>query len=47
MAIAQALASAGARIGVHGLATQQEAAAAVEVMRKSGASDARFFEAGS
>jgi 3-hydroxybutyrate dehydrogenase len=45
MAIAQALASAGARIGVHGLATQQEAAAAVEVMRKSGASDARFFEA--
>jgi len=45
MAIAQALASAGARIGVHGLATQQEAAAAVEVMRKSGASDARVFEA--
>lgn len=45
MAIAKALASAGARIGVHGLATQQEAAAAVEAMRKSGAPDARFFEA--
>jgi 3-hydroxybutyrate dehydrogenase len=45
MAIGQALASAGARIGVHGLATQQEAETAVEVMRKSGASDARFFEA--
>jgi 3-hydroxybutyrate dehydrogenase len=36
MPIAQALAAAGARIGVHGLATQQDAAAAVEAMRKSG-----------
>ena len=45
MAIAGALASAGARIAVHGLATPQEAAAAVATMRKSGASDARFFEA--
>jgi 3-hydroxybutyrate dehydrogenase len=45
MAIARALASAGARIGVHGLATQQEAAATVEAMRKSGAPDARFFDA--
>lgn len=45
MAIARALASAGARIGVHGLATHQEAAAATEVMQKSGAPDARFFEA--
>lgn len=45
LAIAQALALAGARIGVHGLATQQEATAAVEAMRKSGAPDARFFEA--
>jgi 3-hydroxybutyrate dehydrogenase len=45
MAIARALASAGARIGVHRLATEQEAAAAVEAMRKSGARDARFFDA--
>jgi 3-hydroxybutyrate dehydrogenase len=45
MAIGQALASAGARIGVHGLATRQEAAAAIEAMRKSGAPDAHFFEA--
>ncbi len=45
MAIAQALASAGARIAVHGLATQHEAAAAVAAMRKSGAPDARFFDA--
>ena len=45
MAIGQALASAGARIGVHGLATQQEAMAAVEAMRRSGAPEARFFEA--
>jgi 3-hydroxybutyrate dehydrogenase len=45
MAIAQALASAGARIAVHGLATQQEAAAAVEAIRKSGAPEARFFDA--
>jgi 3-hydroxybutyrate dehydrogenase len=44
-AIARALASAGARIAVHGLATQREAAAAIEVMRKSGAPDARFFDA--
>jgi 3-hydroxybutyrate dehydrogenase len=45
MAIGQALASAGARIAVHGLATQQEAAAAVEAMRKTGAPAARFFDA--
>ena len=45
MAIAGSLASAGARIGVHGLATQQEAADAIELMRQSGAPDARFFEA--
>jgi 3-hydroxybutyrate dehydrogenase len=45
MAIGQALASAGARIAVHGLATQQEAAAAVAAMRKTGAPAARFFDA--
>lgn len=45
MAIAQALASAGARIGVHGLATEKEAAVVVETMKKGGAPDARFFDA--
>ena len=45
LAIAKALASAGARIGVHGLAGKEEAAAAVATMRKSGAPDARFFDA--
>ena len=45
MAIGQALASVGARIGVHGLATGQEAAAAIEAMRKSGAPEAHFFDA--
>lgn len=45
MAIGQALASVGARIGVHGLATRQEAAAAIEAMRKSGAPEAHFFDA--
>lgn len=45
MAIAKALASAGARIAVHGLASQQEKEAAVDAMRSSGAADARFFDA--
>ena len=45
LAIGQALASAGARIGVHGLATQQELMTAIEAMRKSGAPEARFFDA--
>ena len=45
MAIAQAMASAGARICVHGLATELEAEAAVEAIRKSGAPDVRFFDA--
>ncbi len=45
LAIAKALASAGARIGVHGLATPQQAAVAVDAMRSSGAPDARFFAA--
>lgn len=45
MAIAQSLASAGARVGVHGIATRQLADEAVAAMRKSGAPDARFFDA--
>jgi 3-hydroxybutyrate dehydrogenase len=44
MAVAKSLASAGARIGVHGLATPQQAAEAVDAMKKSGAPDAKFFE---
>jgi 3-hydroxybutyrate dehydrogenase len=43
-AIAKSLASAGARIGVHGLATPQQAAEAVEAIRKAGAPDAKFFD---
>ncbi|ESQ74094.1 3-hydroxybutyrate dehydrogenase [Asticcacaulis sp. AC402] len=42
-AVAQALASAGARVGVHGLATPDEADRAVAAMRAAGAADARFF----
>ena len=45
LAIAKALASAGARIGVHGLAGKEESTAAVEVMLLNGAPDARFFDA--
>jgi len=45
LAIAKALASAGARVAVHGLATQSESAAAVDAIRTSGAPDARFFDA--
>ena len=44
MAIGQALATAGARIGVHGLTTQREAVGAIETMRGSGATAARFFD---
>jgi 3-hydroxybutyrate dehydrogenase len=45
MAIAQALASAGARIGVHGLAKQETANAALAAMKAAGAPEARFFDA--
>jgi 3-hydroxybutyrate dehydrogenase len=45
LAIGKALASAGARVGVHGLATADEAESAVRVMREAGAPDARFFPA--
>lgn len=44
MAIAKALAGAGARIAVHGLATAEEAERAVAAMKQAGAPDARFFE---
>ena len=42
-AIAEALAGEGARIAVHGLCSDEDAARAVEAMREAGAPDARFF----
>lgn len=45
LAIAKALAGAGVRIALHGLATAEEAAAAEQVLRDAGAPDVRFFEA--
>ncbi len=45
LAIGKALASAGARLAVHGLATREQADAAVHSMRDTGAPDARFFDA--
>lgn len=45
MGVAKALAEAGARIAVHGLASAAEAEAAVAAMRAAGAPDVRFFDA--
>jgi 3-hydroxybutyrate dehydrogenase len=45
LAIGKALASAGARLAVHGLATREQADAAIRTMREAGAPDARFFDA--
>ena len=45
LAIGEALASAGARIGVHGLASEEQRHAALQHMRQSGAPEARFFDA--
>ncbi|MCZ6604163.1 MAG: SDR family NAD(P)-dependent oxidoreductase [Alphaproteobacteria bacterium] len=45
LAIAEALAGAGARAGVHGLATPDEAERAVAAIAAAGAPEARFFEA--
>lgn len=45
LAIAKELAKAGARIAVHGLATEAEAAAAVADIMTAGAPEARFFAA--
>ncbi len=42
-AIASAFAAAGAMVAIHGLATDDEAQAAVTAMRKAGAPAARFF----
>jgi len=45
LAVARALAAAGARIAVHGLATADQAEAVVAEIRQAGAADARFFDA--
>ena len=45
LAIAKALAGAGARVAVHGLANPEEAQAAVAEIKAAGAPDARFFSA--
>jgi len=45
LAIGKALSSAGARLAVHGLATREQADAAIRTMREAGAPDARFFDA--
>jgi 3-hydroxybutyrate dehydrogenase len=45
LAIGKALASAGARVAVHGLATREQAENAVETIRGAGSPDARFFNA--
>jgi len=45
LAVAKALGAAGARIAVHGLATPEEAAAAVAEVTAAGAPEAKFFDA--
>ena len=45
MSIAEALAGAGARIAVHGLADAAQAQAAVDAMLDAGAPEAKFFDA--
>ncbi|MDQ2091399.1 SDR family NAD(P)-dependent oxidoreductase [Marimonas arenosa] len=45
LAVAEALAGAGARIAVHGLATPDEAAEVCAELQAKGAPDARFFPA--
>lgn len=44
LAIAKALAEAGARIAVHGLASGEEAEKVCAALREAGAPEARFFE---
>ncbi|GKY88759.1 3-hydroxybutyrate dehydrogenase [Sinisalibacter aestuarii] len=45
LGVAKALAGAGARIAVHGLATPEQAAEALEAVTAAGAPEARFFDA--
>ncbi len=44
LAVAKALAGAGARVALHGLASPEQAAAAVAEVQAAGAPEARFFE---
>lgn len=44
LAVAEALAGAGARVGVHGLADAAQQEAALEAVRSAGAPEARFFD---
>lgn len=44
LAVANALAGAGARVALHGLASPEQAQAAVAEVRAAGAPDVRFFE---
>lgn len=44
LAIAKALGSAGAKVAVHGLASPEEAMAAVEAVKASGAEAVQFFD---
>ncbi|MDV6331186.1 SDR family NAD(P)-dependent oxidoreductase [Asticcacaulis sp. 201] len=43
LAIATAMATAGARVALHGLAAPEQVEAAIEIMRQAGAPDVRFF----
>lgn len=45
LAIAKKLAGAGMRVAVHGLATREQAQAALREVSAAGAADARFFDA--
>jgi 3-hydroxybutyrate dehydrogenase len=45
LGVAKALAEAGVRIAVHGLATPEQAEAALQAVRAAGAPEARFFGA--
>ncbi|WP_372841510.1 SDR family NAD(P)-dependent oxidoreductase [Phaeovulum sp.] len=45
LAIAEALATAGARIGLHGLAGPDQVAAATAKLQRAGAPEVRFFDA--
>lgn len=45
LSVAKSLGAAGARIAVHGLASPEQAEAAVAEIRAAGAPDARFFDA--
>ena len=45
LAVAKALAGAGARVGVHGLAAQDQVDSVIAELKEAGAADVRFFDA--